>query len=494
MNQQAIYLCHVTAINGLYQWKPVSASEDGIYYDPSGFGLESISEIVASVIRTSKKIVIFLDGTNQSFVRRLHQSLLDYPQIEMIFHAEERLGHNAIVLGDAKYRLVDNLEDLEGETDRPITLSDWYRQTPQTVMPQYNQAMNNGLISYFTGVYPSDFFATKHVGLTHQPIADLPSAFCDDMGLNSAFILRDNISLGLSQFENIHLESDDAIELTKTGDRLPFRFVGYADAKPLDSQPNTFLSINRRADLEALKADIEEYETSGVMTKLEHRIVNECTWIRGFCSLPKLLRLDRVSQGQIYPCRYCDQAIGEITSERYDLFTTVSRHSYATKHRRQCDDCYVRDECPQCVLLPEDISDQDYCAFMKDTQASSYFQHYLFTKYLATYSDLLKNASKIYFSHAGHPLLIDQTMVKTFDSAIILFAINGSHYFSSPSSPKIMTASPLQAFILEGLMYGVCKQTLIDCLAAKKTFDQHTFERSYQQLLKLTVQGEKHAS
>jgi hypothetical protein len=146
----------------------------------------------------------------------------------------------------------------------------------------------------------------------------------------------------------------------------------------LDADATIFVTLRGAEDVAELEARLDRLHRSGVMRIPNPRFAihyeNSCRWFGlGSCKVAMLRRLQVDAQQRVTTCRDSGE-IGRAGDPLDKLAVTVKQRVQVAQVERGCATCAVRDQCSQCVSLPQEWGGR-YCEIRRSLPLTAlYFE------------------------------------------------------------------------------------------------------------------------
>jgi hypothetical protein len=169
----------------------------------------------------------------------------------------------------------------------------------------------------------------------------------------------------------------------------------------------TFVTMKDADDLAELERRLERFHRDGVILAAHPgRSVlfeNSCRWIgHGACGLLSLRRLQVLETERVTACRDSGD-IGQVGDSYDSMVTALKQRKQIEEVRRGCATCPVRDQCSQCVHLPQTWGGR-YCEIRKAyPQCALYFAMTPFPSLITQHLKLKSGCIEVRTSYTGLP-------------------------------------------------------------------------------------------
>ena len=347
----------------------------------------------------------------------------------------------------------------------------------------YLYTMRNGVNALYSGAYPAANFLSnlKHLVIkddSHTP--DL-SKITDLLDINSAIIFPKYDPKRFEQlkgfekpvYSHIHQIDGNVMHLDNSGNEVVIDVENYSKC---DDNKSAFVRITSRDDIKSLKHDVDLFKRTGKIAKLGNRFINECALGISPCVLSKVFRGTVDAEGVLYPCPECANSIGSVYDDCFDLVKSATQISRKSQIRRHCENCSASQTCSKCAMLPEGITEEDYCELVRYEGTVDY------CKKLTLLGMVLENGrvvlskneySMVEVSSYYRPLIANRNEYNTVSTStqrhivLLCFRYKGSYYVFAYKSSKLYKTDERFVYIAELYAYGISDHTLIEKYSGK---------------------------
>lgn len=361
----------------------------------------------------------------------------------------------------------------------------------------------NGYIANRTGLY---FEPNASAGIAHLEVSfDLPrekrrAAYhwaANDLNIRSAAVLDGPLALALDHLSD--LEGPDSKETAGwpkhvyaaahggpgTPDRLlvdgspaavaVFRTVPLADYDEQDVRVGElkFVTVRTTEDIRALEAVFSRLHEDGVIRQphpsLAVHIENSCRWLNhGACRLPLMRRLQVDREERLMSCR--DAGVVGAIGDSYEQIVLDAKQLQQIKTvDRGCATCPVRDECSQCVHLPEAYEGR-YCAIRKASpKAALLFEVRGFLHLIAGLLPPDQNHFDVTVSGEGLPLQLYKgpTGARPAGTQPLFLGVGNSRFAWWRGTRRLSRLSDPLVLMAEGWWSGAGREDMCTQLASR---------------------------
>ena len=372
-----------------------------------------------------------------------------------------------------------NSDGLEGTIFRPETVFDM----EVVYSGGYLHTMKNGVNALYSGAYPAANFLSNLKHLVIKDVAHIPdlSKITDLLDINSAIIFPEFEPKRFEQFKrvetpiysHIHQIDGNVMRLDNSGNEVVIDVENYSKC---NDNKSAFVRITSRDDVKSLKHDVELFKRTGKIAKLGKRFINECALGISPCVLSKVFRGIVDAEGVLCPCPECSNPIGSVYDDYFDLVKRASQISRKAQIRRQCENCCASQMCSRCAMLPEGITEEEYCELLRYEGTVDYcVKLTLLGMVLESGKVVLskKEYSMVEISLYYRPLIANRNEYDTLPMrtqrhvVFLAFRYKGSYYVFAYKSSKLYKTDERFVYIAELYAYGASDHTLIQKYSSK---------------------------
>ncbi|MCP4218662.1 MAG: hypothetical protein GY765_28770, partial [bacterium] len=183
---------------------------------------------------------------------------------------------------------------------------------------------------------------------------------------------RGAVSYGLKFFHRIRIPY---AQCTDGGEpEMSFHIMPVSEPDELKTDPAGGLklkTIDTKKDFRTL-VDLVEGKNEIRLTRdqfdtYNYTVLNRCRWSNQTCDACAFHKLIIGEDDSLFTC-YRSRPIGKVGDSFEALKANVDAIAQETRRRRGCADCPVKDNCAQCLFLPDYLDDADYCTIMKENR------------------------------------------------------------------------------------------------------------------------------
>ncbi|HEY1743447.1 MAG TPA: hypothetical protein VGG18_09800 [Granulicella sp.] len=403
--------------------------------------------------------------------------------------------------GISKIRLWDDGEALVvTPADYGIEITRRGRSAQETLVRRLEYG-RNGMVAMHTGLYDNSNpnAGIQHLEVSAQESRAVRKAAYEWAGtqllLRNAVVYRGPLGLVVEEMERFispqtteaggwpkhsYLVGDEGrdgqCKVYFDGDSGTEQSVQYVPLRVLakaTSEPGrmTFVSMTEKDDLDEFERQLSQFHQHGTIAVIEARqhflYENICRWLsNGACNLPQLRRIQVTADERVLACRDSGE-IGSLTDSYEAMLTLVKQRKQLESGRRGCEICPVRDECSQCVHLPQSWGGR-YCEIRTTYPQTALFVRFSqFTQRLRQMAEPSGDGSVVAFAYTGLPPLNYHGAAGAQRSGErpVLTSFKDSHYCWWPKSSRIVRLSGPLACIAEAWWVGASERDIVASLS-----------------------------
>lgn len=268
----------------------------------------------------------------------------------------------------------------------------------------------NGLRYYLMGYYINNSQGeyTKHISVNQKELTpDLLKALSVHNSGNSAIYgigegklcfdevksMSKEAGFLFTNYLELHSNDDKNFTVTINDEENAFAYDSipyseYSGSKNYDS----YVTLKSRKDYEEFIDDFRRFVSTGVFDKIrmwKPFFREKCRFLGGaVCSLADLPKFF-VANGKVYPCDGCSVDLGDVKQQHFQLIKKATVEKERKENSRKCFNCKERAYCGKCAMLPDYLSDEEYCGLMRnDTSIVSYMTITNIAKYICEYAKI----------------------------------------------------------------------------------------------------------
>ncbi len=474
------YISNIVMNNGLFEFrifKDIILSKNFDIINYSTDDVHTIDDIIINITdETPDLVIMIVDASNINLYSTIIKELIknDFKDI-VVYYRKFKNTYLSIesttipVVTNLNFIIDNNFAELnknETTTLDNLLNKDTYKECGQN----YKNAMENGANMFISGFYDPEleYYGTKHVYLDSD-VEDIDfNKFNDCLNINSALI-QDNPKNNENfhkYFSHYHTIKENILKFDDGESGINFKIDNLSQIN--DDKKMDFYKIETSKDLDQLELIINNFQVNGTIDK-SIVLANSCGFQKNTCVLSKLPRFRLDKNLDIYPCLYCDKSIGNLKEVHFNLLRSASRHSNTVKLSRKCDECIAKEYCGKCSMLANNISEEQYCNFMRNNK---YVSEYLYISLIfgsVIYKSQLFLNSKdkcIQFSNSK------KTLCYEFDSDVkrayfIGFKLMKKYYLFGYSPTKIYEIDNRLMYVAEALARDISFDCLLDNYSKK---------------------------
>ena len=454
---------------------------------PSSDNISTLNDLVISIEDEEPDILLIRLNKNCSqLIISVIKTLVSEFSCRIVLLSDKVKKVGRVSFDEKNCNVISKIDDLfsleQSENDCSVYKTDNVFDLEMSYGNTYVNTMRNGINSFLSGSYPAANILSNMKHLMVKDPEHMPdlSKMTDILDINSAVIFSKfdpKRFEKLKGFENsiyshIHQIDGNTIHLDNYNSEMPFKIENYSQ-----SSQNVFsyVKISNSEDISCLKNDIDLFKKSGVIAKLGKRFINECAFGVSACSLSKLFRGFVDTDGSLYPCFECSTPLGSLHDDYFELVKTASKANRIAQTKRSCENCSANNRCSKCAMLPEGISEEEYCDLMQYDGVQDYCIKLALLGMILEGGKVvidMKQYSEIEISSCYRPLAADREAVEIGHSnpkkvVLLAFRSNKDYYVFTYKSSKLYKTDERFIYIAESFAYGNPDQTIIENYSRK---------------------------
>ena len=264
---------------------------------------------------------------------------------------------------------------------------------------------------------------------------------------------------------------------------VPFHSLSSANSQPSEV---TFVSMAEADDLNEFERQLAQFHNFGTIavgqSRLQFFYENACRWLtNGACSLTLLRRIQVMPNERVRACRDSGD-IGGLSDSYESMLTLMKQRKQLESVRRSCEICPVRDECSQCVHLPESWGGR-YCEIrVAYPQTALFLRLSQFSQKLRQMTQDAGDGSSMAFSYRGLPAQFYLPAGEAWRDGEqpVLASYKSSHYAWWPGSQRIVRLSEPLACMAEAWWRGANEIDVISELSKRYAVTLEVAEENWK--------------
>ncbi|ADL53294.1 hypothetical protein [Clostridium cellulovorans] len=254
-----------------------------------------------------------------------------------------------------------------------------------------------------------------------------------------------------------------------------------------------YLTITSREDFNKFTEDLEFFMEYGKFKyhNVKFILENQCRYsTSGACTIKNLIRFNLDEEMNIIPCNGCRKVVGNINDPYIKTVRKIYKEAEKVHTSRKCIECEVKDSCSKCIMLPEFLSEEEYCWFMKKYKIIDEFNvKKSILRYLVRESNVfskikvddVKFSSK-YISHILPNNIYIQGESVVLDKIHLIYIVDMPMIFEV-NTGRIMKISKQIALIIEGGLKGTSKDMMIEAYGQVFNVDKNISRKAVEIIL-----------
>lgn len=373
-----------------------------------------------------------------------------------------------------------------------------------------NLPIENGIMTWYQGTYPPTALnnTVKHIYLSENIESDKLNELDKIASVNHAIISNEKLedkSVPYSKHNHLikkGINSNIEICVDSGFFKKTYSEVQYKDVRKVTGNhtDNYILKILDDEDLETFRSDIENFNKTGELPvyMVNGMLKNSCRFLpKGRCQVNSIPRIDIDGKGNISSCD-SNYKIGELGNDYFDLMNNIYKKSSEEAINRNCSECSARDKCGACKLLPESMSKEKYCSFIREVEnIDKFIISALVIKMLMESSQYFRDKSiediKVINKGVSN-LFLKESKEKSngiVKDSVVLIKVHDDVMIFDLVTNNIIGISSLVSYTLEGYMKGysleeikeISKGEFADNDDIEKCIEEATVQLEYSNII-----------